>query len=80
MHANSVTPPQQGGRPYRKLIKACAERDICRTHAFLLQKAGVIETFQIGRARFVYLDELDALPTRLKDPEVQARIERARRG
>jgi hypothetical protein len=67
-------------RPYRKLVKACAERDIGRTTAFLLRKAGLIETFRIGSQTYCYLDDLDALPTRLADPEVQRHVAAVKRG
>jgi hypothetical protein len=67
-------------RPYRKMVKACAERDIGRTTAFLLRKAGLIETFRIGSQTYCYLDDLDALPGKLADPAVQAHVAAVKRG
>jgi len=52
-------------RPYRSLVAACAERDISRTVAYELIYKGLLDSFLIGRRRYVYLDSLDTLPQRL---------------
>jgi len=54
-------------RPFRALVPACAERDIGRTRAFELMKAGLVETFKIGTKNYVFIDSLDTLPSRLKE-------------
>jgi hypothetical protein len=77
-HSNVLT--SVSGRPYRKLVKACAERDIGRTTAFLLRNAGLLTTFKIGSQVYVYLDDLDALPGKLADPAVQAHVAAVKRG
>lgn len=53
------------GRRYRRLVPACAERDIGRTMAFELARRGLLETFRIGTARYVFEDSLDELPAKL---------------
>lgn len=52
-------------RPYRALVRACGERDISRTTSYDLIRRDLIETFLIGRRRYVYLDSLDSLPERI---------------
>lgn len=59
-------------RSYRELYSACAARDIRRTNAYHLAKAGLLETFTIGRKRYVYEDSLDALPQRLAALEAKS--------
>lgn len=52
-------------RPYRALVPECARHDIGKTTAYELVKEGLLETFAIGRKRYVYLDSLASLPQRL---------------
>jgi hypothetical protein len=52
-------------RPFKGLVEAAVERDISRSVAFDLQRRGLLETFCIGRRRYVYLDSLDTLGARL---------------
>lgn len=52
------------GRAYGRLVPEAHKRGIGRTKAYELEKAGLLETFSIGRAKFVYIDSLDSLPQR----------------
>lgn len=52
-------------RRFGPLVAECQARGIGRTVAFNLAREGLIETFHIGRRRFVMLDSLDSLPDRL---------------
>lgn len=47
--------------PLTEGLKACG---ISRTRGFELVKAGLLETFTIGRRRYVLLDSLRMLPKR----------------
>lgn len=60
MSSPEVTPS------YAPLVAACAQHGIGRTVAFELVRRGLIETFPIGRKRFVILESLRSLPERLK--------------
>lgn len=59
-------------REYRAFIPACEARDIRRNLAYNLVKAGLLETFTIGRNRYIYLDSLDSLPERLAALEAKS--------
>ena len=50
---------------YGGLVDECARRGIGRTTAFELASKGLLDTFQIGRKRMVYIASLESLPTRL---------------
>ena len=50
---------------YQRLATACAAYGITRSRAYKLAEAGLLETFKMGRSRFVYLDSLRSLPERL---------------
>ena len=52
-------------RDYRPFIPECVKRGIGKTRAYELADAGLLETFTIGRRRFIYLDSLLSLPSRL---------------
>jgi hypothetical protein len=52
-------------RDFRPFIPECAKRGIGKTTAYELASNGDLETFLIGRKRFVYLDSLATLPERL---------------
>ncbi len=54
-------------REFRPFIPECVKRGIGKTVAYELANAGLIETFTIGKKRFVYLDSLLSLPARLRD-------------
>ncbi|NNC27263.1 excisionase [Salinisphaera sp. USBA-960] len=54
---------------FGSLVEECAKRGIGRTVAFELAKDGTIETFNIGRRRYVKLASLDTLPERVQQSE-----------
>jgi hypothetical protein len=51
---------------YGPMVNECKVRGIGRTKAFELAANGLIETFTVGRKRFVMIESLDTLPERLK--------------
>lgn len=53
-------------RDYGPFIPECIKRGIGKTRAYELANAGELETFFIGSKRYVYLDSLLSLPTRLQ--------------
>lgn len=59
-------------RDYRPFIPECAKRGIGKTVAYELADQGLLETFLIGRKRFVYLDSIASLPERLKAKQAGA--------
>lgn len=52
------------GRPYGRMVPECRKRGIGRSKAYELEATGLIDTFSIGRGKYVYLDSLDSLPER----------------
>ena len=52
-------------REFRPFIPECTKRGIGQTKAYELANAGLLETFNIGTKRYVYLDSLLSLPERL---------------
>ena len=50
---------------YRPLVEACGEHGISRTVAFELARTGQLQTFTIGKRRYVLLESLRTLPQRL---------------
>jgi len=50
---------------YRPLVEACGEHGISRTVAFDLARKGLLDTFSIGKRRYVRLESLRTLPERL---------------
>lgn len=59
-------------RDYRPFIPECNKRGISKTVAYELVNDELLETFLIGRKRFVYLDSLATLPERLKARQAAA--------
>lgn len=53
-------------KTFGRLIPECKARGIGRTKAFELVANGVLDTFTIGKARYVKLKSLDSLPERAK--------------
>ncbi|MBF6024897.1 hypothetical protein IU514_12755 [Lysobacter niastensis] len=51
-------------REFRPFVKECAKVGIGKTFAYELAKDGALETFTIGRKRFVYLDSFSGLSSR----------------
>ena len=58
-------------RPYGRMVPECRKRGIGRSKAYELEATGLIETFSIGRGKFVYLDSLASLPARVANSNVQ---------
>ena len=52
-------------RDFRPFIPECTKRGLGKTKSYELANAGLLETFQIGTRRFVYLDSLLTLPQRM---------------
>lgn len=50
---------------YQPLVDACRAHGISRSVAFELAREGSLQTFLIGKRRYVYLDSLRTLPDRL---------------
>lgn len=50
---------------FRPFVETCREHGISRTVAYELANAGVLDTFCIGRARYVMVESLRSLPERL---------------
>ena len=57
---------QQIGPTYGPLVEVCKAHGIGRTTAFSLAARGLLETFQLGTRRLVYLESVRTLPERLK--------------
>ena len=51
---------------YAAMVAECARWNICRTEAFRLARMGLLDTFAIGRKRYVWIASLESLPTRLR--------------
>lgn len=59
-------------RAYRPLMPECEKLGISRNRAYRLIRDGHLETFLIGRARFVYLDSLATLPQRIQEHQASS--------
>ncbi len=57
------TSPEPYG--YGPLVPECKRRGIAKTTAFHLARKGLIETFMLGRKRFVRIASLESLPDRI---------------
>lgn len=53
--------------PYGPLVPTCAEYGIRRSRAHEYAQNGLIDTFSMGRKRYVYRASLDTLPERLAE-------------
>lgn len=56
---------------YGRLVECCKHYGIKRTQAFALARSGLLQTFTIGKCRYVLLESLRTLPERLAAPAVQ---------
>lgn len=56
---------KQDNRTFGSMVEECRARGIARSTAFELARDGLIDTFHIGRRRYVKLDSLDSLPERM---------------
>lgn len=54
---------------FRPFIPECERRGISKSVAYALRSAGLLETFAIGRTRYVMVESLDTLPQRLAAQE-----------
>ncbi len=54
------------GPTFGPLVETCKRYGINRTTAFRLAQEKLLETFLIGRKRFVYIASLESLPERLR--------------
>lgn len=63
---------QKSSRPYGRMVPECRKRGIGRSKAYELEATGLIETFSIGRGKYVFLDTLDTLPQRANDKAQRA--------
>ena len=59
-------------RDFGPFIPECSKKGVGKTKAYELANAGLLETFQIGSKRYIYLDSLLTLPRRLQDSKVAA--------
>lgn len=59
-------------RDFRPFIPECTRRGIGKTVAYELANAGILETFTVGKKRFILLASLDTLPDRLAKREKAA--------
>lgn len=50
---------------FRPFVETCREHGISRTVAYELANDGLLDTFTIGRARYVMVESLHSLPERL---------------
>ena len=59
-------------RDFGPFIPECKKRGFGGTKAYELWNAGLLETFTIGKKRYVYLDSLLTLPQRLQSHQEAA--------
>lgn len=52
-------------REFGPFLSECGRRGIGRTKAYQLVKEGLLDSFTIGTKRYIYLDSLLSLPSRL---------------
>jgi hypothetical protein len=53
------------GRAFARFIPVMREHGFGRSKAYELANDGLIETFKIGKAKFVYIDSVRSLPQRI---------------
>lgn len=53
-------------RDFKPFPAACIERGISKTVAYDLLNGGLLDTFKIGRRRYVYLDSLFTVAERVE--------------
>lgn len=52
-------------REYGPLLNECEKRGIRKTRAYEYAAKGLIETFSIGRKKYVYVDSILSLPSKI---------------
>ncbi len=63
----NISPQSLANAPaFAPLVPTCAAHGISRTVAFELAASGKLDTFLIGKRRYVYIESLRTLPERLK--------------
>lgn len=67
---------QKPGR-YVRAVRELKARGHGATWAHQLIRSGLLPTFQIGRMRFAYERDIDAIPDLLKQPENVKRLQAA---
>lgn len=67
MRRLNQTAPTGARGPFASLVPSCRARGIGKTTAHRLAREGLVETFVIGRRRYVLLASLDGLPSRLAE-------------
>jgi len=60
----SIEQVSKDTRPFAPLLEVAAACGIPRTNAYELVRRNLLETFKIGRVRYVMLDSLRSLPKR----------------
>ena len=63
--ATPIPPVTEPPVAFFPMVEACASHGIARTVAFALARDGLLETFRIGRRRYVMLQSIHDLPQRL---------------
>jgi len=68
--AMAPVPPDSGPlmfarAPYGPLVETCAEYGVRRSRAHEYAQSGLIDTFTMGRKRYVWRASLDTLPERI---------------
>lgn len=61
MNANTETKPT-----FLPFVETCEEHGISRTAAYRLADKGMLETFSLGRRRYVVTESLRTLPERMR--------------
>lgn len=61
---NKINPPEP---TYRSLVETCAAHGISRTKAFEFASQGLLDTFLLGRRKYVYLQSMRTLPERMAE-------------
>lgn len=65
MESNQVTKPVEP--TFGPFVETCKAFGINRSRAYELADAGLLETFNVGRNRFIKIESLKGLPDRLAD-------------
>lgn len=61
---------------FRPLVEACRDCGISRTVAYELVNSGQLETFKIGARRYVLVDSLRTLPSRMESANSRTKAAR----
>jgi hypothetical protein len=61
---NKISPVEP---TYAPLVETCAAHGISRTKAFEFANQGLLDTFLLGRRKYVYLQSVRTLPQRMAE-------------